>query len=199
MPQCPWIQSARRAGLAWAAVRLVTAHTVTVRHRRPMRCCSSSRTRSWNGVEGRAVTTWLVMMASTLCSMVTPPLWPLLLQSLQAVVGGVLVGLTEGGEVEGPVDEGVDRLAGGDGGPALVDELPGELVDDVGPEQAMVVAPKDQLDQPLGGPGDLGPGTVLKPRPPHLAVDARRFGRLLGHPDHGGLGDGVDAVGGRGS
>jgi hypothetical protein len=25
MPQCPRIQSARRAGLAWAAVRLVTA------------------------------------------------------------------------------------------------------------------------------------------------------------------------------
>ena len=28
------IQSARRAGLAWAAVRLVTAYTVTVRQRR---------------------------------------------------------------------------------------------------------------------------------------------------------------------
>ena len=31
MPQCPRIQSARRAGWAWAAVRLVTAYTVTVR------------------------------------------------------------------------------------------------------------------------------------------------------------------------
>jgi hypothetical protein len=34
MPQCPWIQSARRAGEAWAAVRLVMADTATVRQRR---------------------------------------------------------------------------------------------------------------------------------------------------------------------
>jgi hypothetical protein len=34
MPQWPRTQSARRAGLAWAAVRLVTACTVTVRQRR---------------------------------------------------------------------------------------------------------------------------------------------------------------------
>jgi hypothetical protein len=37
MPQCPRIQSARRAGRAWKAVRLVTAYTVTVRQRRPCR------------------------------------------------------------------------------------------------------------------------------------------------------------------
>jgi hypothetical protein len=41
MPQWPWIQSARRAGWAWAAVRLVTAYMVTVRQRRSV----SGRTR----------------------------------------------------------------------------------------------------------------------------------------------------------
>src|SRR6266511_1321382 len=164
---------------------------------------SSSRTSSWNGVDGRAVMTWLVMTASTVCSMMTPPLWnallwPLDLQSLQSVVGGVLVGLAVGGEVEGPVDEGVDGLTGADGGLAVVDQLRGDLADDVDSEQATVGSPKDQLDQPLRRPGDLGPGTVLEPSPPHLAVDAPLPGLLLGHPHHRGLGDGVDAVGGQG-
>jgi hypothetical protein len=49
--------------------------------------------------------------------------WLLALQWLQPVVGGVLVGLAVGGDVEGPVDEGVDALAGGDGGLAMVDQL----------------------------------------------------------------------------
>src|SRR5919197_583820 len=148
-----------------------------------MWCGSSSRTSSWNGLVGRAVTTWLVMTASTVCSMMTPPLWPLVLQSLQSVVGGVLVGLGEGGDVEGPVDEGVDGRAGADGGLAVVDQLGGDLADDVDPEQAMVVAPEDQLDQALRGPADLGAGAVLEPCPADLVVDARRFGRLLGQPD----------------
>jgi hypothetical protein len=36
-PRCPRMASARRAGLAWAAVRLVIAYTVTVRQRRECR------------------------------------------------------------------------------------------------------------------------------------------------------------------
>src|SRR6266545_1582931 len=166
--------------------------------------CSSSRTSSWKGVAGRAVTTSLVMTASTVCSMMTPlwsrdrwshavrkgrycepRSWLLALQSLQPVIGRVLVRLAEGGQVESPVDEGVDRL-------------PGDLPDDVDPEQTTVVPPEDQLDQPLRRPCDLGPGTVLEPSPPHLAVDARRSGRLLGHPHHRSLGDGVDPVGRQG-
>src|SRR6266498_6160872 len=139
--------------------------------------CSSSRTSSWNGVEGCAVTTSLVMTASTVCSMMTPlwsrdrwshavrkgrycepRSWLLALQSLQPVIGRVLVRLAEGGQVESPVDEGVDRLPGGDGALALVDQLPGDLPDDVDPEQTTVVSPEDQLDQPLRRPCDLGPG-----------------------------------------
>src|SRR6266498_5819437 len=102
--------------------------------------------------------------------------WLLSLDPLQSVIGGVLVGLAVGGDVEGPVDEGVDGLAGAYGGLAVVDQLRGELADDVDPEQAPVVAPEDQLDEPLRPPGDLGSGTVLEPAPPHLAVDARACG-----------------------
>src|SRR6266498_717370 len=86
--------------------------------------------------------------------------WLLSLDPLQSVIGGVLVGLAVGGDVEGPVDEGVDGLAGADGGLAVVDQLRGELADNGNPEQATIRSADDQLDQPLRRPSELAPGTL---------------------------------------
>jgi hypothetical protein len=61
----------------------------------------------------------------------TPSLHGMAAEALQPVVGRVLVGLAQGGDVEGTVDEHVDSLPAPDGGLTLVDQLPGGLTQDV--------------------------------------------------------------------
>ena len=78
-------------------------------------------------------------------------------EPLEAVIGGVLVDLCAGRDVERRVDEAVDRLARVQDRLADMDELGGLLADDVDAQQAAVVAAEDELDEAVRGAGDEAP------------------------------------------
>ena len=61
------------------------------------------------------------------------------------------------------------------------------------PTRSPVVATKHQLHQPVGEARDLRPRVRLEPSTADLDVQAALRGSLLGQPDHGHLGDRVDA------
>src|SRR5262245_11741385 len=88
------------------------------------------------------------------------------LQTLQAVVGCVLVRLALGRRVERAVDEVVDRPARIEHGLPEMDELGSVLAEDMDSEQPPAPALEDELDESLRCAGDGRTGVVFEPPAP---------------------------------
>ena len=123
------------------------------------------------------------------------PLVLVAVEAADAVEGGDLVALGEGGVVEDGVDEVLDGAAEGHDGLADVDEFCGAFADDVDAEDLAGVAVEDELEAAGGVAADLASGGFAVVAHADFVGDILVGELLFGFADEADFGDGVDAVG----
>ena len=117
------------------------------------------------------------------------------MQAAQAIEGGHLVALGEGGVVEDGVDEVVHRAAQGHHRLADVDQLAGALADNVHAQHLAGVAMEDELEPAGGIAANLAARHLAIVGHAHFVGNVLVGQLLFGLADEADLGNGVDAVG----